>query len=174
MSVKLDQARLKHLLSYDRDTGVFRWNVRAARSIHVGQVTGCPASDGGYLQIVLDGKKYFAHRLAWFYVYGEMPGKEVFHRNENKQDNSIENLGVRTATERARSLGVDVRNKSGHLGVSWTESRKKWRASIRLDGKSKSLGYFQSKEDAIRAYEIARLLRNEICMKALNEQESFT
>ncbi|MEE3504855.1 HNH endonuclease signature motif containing protein [Pseudomonas sp. 10C3] len=173
MSMKLDQARLKHLLSYDRGTGIFRWNVRAARSIHIGQVTGCPAGDGGYLQIVLDGKKYFAHRLAWLYVYGHMPGKEVFHKNENRQDNSIENLEVRTATERARSLGIDVRNKSGHLGVAWTESRKKWRASIRLNGKSKSLGYFQHKEDAISARETAIILRNKSCVAELNGQESL-
>lgn len=42
-------------------------------------------------------------------------------------------------------------NKSGHKGVTWTESRKKWRAYIGYKGKQVSLGYFDNKEDAVAA-----------------------
>ncbi|WP_274853290.1 AP2 domain-containing protein [Bacillus methanolicus] len=42
-------------------------------------------------------------------------------------------------------------NKSGHKGVSWMESRQKWRAYIGFKGEQITLGYFDSKEDAIKA-----------------------
>lgn len=46
-------------------------------------------------------------------------------------------------------------NKSGHKGVSWMESRKKWRAYIGFQGRNITLGYFDKKEDAIKARELA-------------------
>ncbi|MEN0648929.1 AP2/ERF family transcription factor [Caldifermentibacillus hisashii] len=42
-------------------------------------------------------------------------------------------------------------NKSGHKGVTWMESRQKWRAYIGFKGKQKTLGYFETKEEAIEA-----------------------
>lgn len=42
-------------------------------------------------------------------------------------------------------------NKSGHKGVMWMESRRKWKAYIGFRGKNISLGYFDSIEDAVMA-----------------------
>jgi hypothetical protein len=42
-------------------------------------------------------------------------------------------------------------NKSGHKGVTWMDSRQKWRAYIGFKGKQITLGYFDIKEDAIKA-----------------------
>lgn len=42
-------------------------------------------------------------------------------------------------------------NKSGYKGVTWVESRNKWRAYIGHKGKQVSLGYFDNKEDAVAA-----------------------
>src|SRR5690625_1584144 len=42
-------------------------------------------------------------------------------------------------------------NKSGHKGVTWLKSRKKWRAHIGYKGKQIHLGHFNKKEDAIGA-----------------------
>lgn len=41
-------------------------------------------------------------------------------------------------------------NKSGHKGVTWMASRQKWRAYIGFKGKQITLGYFDSKEEAIK------------------------
>ena len=40
---------------------------------------------------------------------------------------------------------------SGIKGVTWVESRRKWKAYIGFRGKNITLGYFEKKEDAIAA-----------------------
>src|SRR5690554_4306112 len=42
-------------------------------------------------------------------------------------------------------------SSSGVKGVCWVKSRKRWNAYITIAGKSKNLGYFIDKEDAIKA-----------------------
>jgi hypothetical protein len=46
-------------------------------------------------------------------------------------------------------------NKSGVVGVCWVESRKKWQANIRFQGKRITLGWFINKADAIKARKTA-------------------
>lgn len=47
--------------------------------------------------------------------------------------------------------GKIVNTKSGVKGVSWSESRQKWMAYIRRDGRMVNLGRFASIEEAIKA-----------------------
>ena len=44
------------------------------------------------------------------------------------------------------------RNTSGYLGVSYNKRTKKYRASITIDGKYHSLGYYDTPEEASEAY----------------------
>jgi hypothetical protein len=46
-------------------------------------------------------------------------------------------------------------NTSGYPGVSWAKREQKWRARIKVDGKEKHLGYFNNKDEAIRAKKYA-------------------
>ena len=48
-----------------------------------------------------------------------------------------------------QSLRCD--NTTGYIGVSWKEDKQKWSATIGVDGKTVRLGYFDNKDDAIRA-----------------------
>jgi len=41
---------------------------------------------------------------------------------------------------------------SGYQGVSWVKSRQKWLASIKINGKTKYIGRFESEEDAHQSY----------------------
>lgn len=50
---------------------------------------------------------------------------------------------------------INKRNKSGYKGVSWMKSRQKWIAYIGFKGKQITLGYFDDKEDAIKARKAA-------------------
>lgn len=46
-------------------------------------------------------------------------------------------------------------NTSGYQGVTWDKEKKRWKASIWVDGKSKSLGKYKCKHEAARAYNSA-------------------
>lgn len=76
-------------------------------------------------------------------------GQEPDHRNRIKLDNRKSNL--RRVTRKVNSLNRDVgrNNTSGHVGVSFWAKRGKWMARIMVAGKGKTLGYFDSKDQAI-------------------------
>lgn len=150
---ELSQARLKELLHYDADTGVFTWRARK-RGVTVGRIAGSPAHYG-YWCLVLEGKRYAAHRLAWLYVYGVYPASCTDHINRIRRDNRIANLREATRAQNLQNLGINDRNKSGARGVSFDALNDKWRASISVDGRAKNLGRFSTKEDAAQAYKVA-------------------
>lgn len=106
----------------------------------------------GYVHIKLGGSRFAAHRLVWFYVYGEWPSGCVDHINGKKTDNRIENLRVATASENAAN-SKSRRNSAGGLkGVTYLPDRRKYRARIRKDYKGIHLGYFDNPDDAAKAY----------------------
>lgn len=145
--------RLHEMLHYDLETGNFRWKQsrgRAASNSAAGTISG-----SGYIHIRLEGKIYQAHRLAWLYVYGEFPSKYIDHANRIKTDNRICNLREVTKSQNAQNTLVSKANTSGIKGVNWCKRDKKWRASIKLNGKFKSLGYFSDVKDAQLAYGLA-------------------
>ena len=144
---------LRKLLHYNPDTGEFtrltpygRWNRIAA-----GRNAGSKHT-GGYLVIIVDGKKYYAHRLAWFYMNGVFPGREIDHKNGDKRQNQINNLREATRSENNQNRVKPLsNNKSGFLGVHMhTDGR--WVAQIKLGGKSMHIGIYASPEDAHAAY----------------------
>ncbi|BDR66982.1 AP2 domain-containing protein [Clostridium tetani] len=49
------------------------------------------------------------------------------------------------------TMKVPKHNTSGYKGIYWNKEKKKWEVRIELQGKRKFLGYFDSKEDAIKA-----------------------
>ena len=107
---KLTAARLRALLDYDPNTGDFRWkqrdelttynkrfNTRYAEQI-AGTLDTKPTYDGRHIKlriIPLQGKKYFAHDLAWLYTHDVWPDRYVCHINEDHDDNRITNLELR-------------------------------------------------------------------------------
>ena len=42
---------------------------------------------------------------------------------------------------------------SKYVGVSWKKQYKKWQAQIKIDGKSKSLGYYHDEKEAARMFD---------------------
>ena len=75
--------------------------------------------------------------------------RDIGARNHEKLD-SID--GTRRTSLQAK---LHKGNKSGHKGVMWLNNRNKWKAYIGIKGKQISLGYFDNKEDAIKARKIA-------------------
>ena len=83
-------------------------------------------------------------------------GVMVDHINHNTLDNRKHNLRLCTNSQNQRNRkGAAKHNSSCARGVSWHKHRKKWQASIRLNGKPFYLGIFKSPQEASKAYEMA-------------------
>jgi hypothetical protein len=143
----LTQARLKELLHYDPDTGIFTWIKKSKKSIPIGSIAGAKHNQG-YRALCIDYKRYLAHRIAWLYVFGEMPLGFIDHINRNRSDNRISNLRVVNRSENQQNRKIGANNTSGVSGVYWHEQRKKWHARIFICGTGRSLGLFQTIEEA--------------------------
>lgn len=153
----INQNRLKELLYYNPESGVFTW----IESCHGGRVKGVTAGSlnhDGYIRICIDGKRYSAHRLAWLYIFGNFPEKFIDHKNRIKNDNRIDNLRSATKEQNQQNTGISRRNTSGIKGVSYHNKSRKWRVSISKNGVRNSLGSFSSFEDAANAYKNASFL----------------
>ncbi|CNI81435.1 AP2 domain [Yersinia pekkanenii] len=147
---ELTQERLKELLHYDPDTGVFTWTFRRGR-VSTGQDAGTLTN--GYIVVGIDGCSYRAQRLAWFYMHGSWPRKYIDHINRIKTDNGFINLREATSAENQRNVGIGKGNRSGFKGVFWEPERKKWKARVQFNKRKYTLGRFERINDAIIAYE---------------------
>jgi hypothetical protein len=150
---EITRARLREVLDYGPEAGIFRWKMRLSDNTHVGDVAGSMSSRG-YIQIRIDGVLYSAHRLAYLYVHGYLP-KEVDHRNTVRSDNRIDNLRASTRSQNTANSGVRSDNTSGYKGVSKDKRSGKWWAHIKVNGKHFSLGRFTDIKDAAVAYRSA-------------------
>ena len=151
----LTQTRLKELLHYDPESGIFTRKVRTTNSVKVGDVAGTVDNTTGYLRITVDGKIYKAHRLAWLLHTGEWPVDQIDHANNVKTDNRIVNLRPATNGENNQNKGKNRSNTSGFKGVCFDKHSGKWRADIECPWGQKNLGRFKSKEEAARTYAFA-------------------
>ena len=149
----ITQERLKELLHYDPETGVFTRNVTTNNNAHAGDVAGSPHIKG-YVQIQVDSHVLLAHRLAWFYTYGEFPHGMLDHHDQDKTNNRMSNLRPVTNKQNLENTKVSSNNKSGFKGVCAKGS--KWLAYITHCYKRIHLGYFDTPEEASAAYEAMR------------------
>lgn len=141
------QERLREVLDYNQNTGVFTWKTSTSNRVKTGHRAGC-VSDRGYVIIGVDADEYRAHRLAWLYVYGSAPDR-IDHKNRNRQDNRICNL--RPATSSQSNMNRPAR-RNGLKGVDFFKARQKWRARVHKEGKATHLGYFDTEQEAHSVY----------------------
>lgn len=149
----LSKKDIEKYLSYDPKTGrIDRKTINTpGNQRYIGQEAGWIESKG-YRAIMVCGKIYKAHRIAWLFLTGEWPEHQIDHINGNKSDNREINLRPATGYENQRNRGMLRTNSSGFKGVHLNKRRQKWVASIRTGNGQKHLGYFNSAEDASRAY----------------------
>ena len=144
----LSANRLRKLLSYAPTTGVFRWRMHRGRN-KVGTVAGTIHPPKGYRVICVDGRIYRANRLAWLYMTGKWPKLEIGYINHKTSDTRWANL--RAMTHSQRGAISRRRNKLGVRGV-WITTSGKYAARIKVAGKKKYLGLFDTIEKASAAY----------------------
>lgn len=164
---------LRRLIDYNARTGELKWKMRPAwlfAGNNIGGKAGqAKAWNGrwagqrafkqvhktGYLTGVLWSFSFLAHRVAWAVHTGEWPDGDIDHINGDRADNRFSNLRCVTSLQNAKNQKLPKSNTSGHIGVSWIRHHKAWVASICVNRKKMTIGYFKKIEDAIAARKAA-------------------
>lgn len=140
---------LRSVLTLHEDTGEFYWNISSGQA-KKGKRAGT-LNSLGYIQIKYRGVCYLAHRLVWYFLYGTLPENTIDHKDRDRANNRPSNL-------RDVPLSLNLHNRGGsstalskYKGVAKAK-RKRWRASITVNGLRIDLGSYGSEEEAALAY----------------------
>ena len=170
----LAQSTLLAILVYDKDSGVFIWKNRPPSTFIDGskhskedicarwnkrfahEVAGWK-DQYGYLNIGIGGKSYLGSRLAWLYVTGCWPERDIDHQNRIPGDNSWKNLREATESQNLANSAKPITNTSGYKGVYWSSQRLKWVSKITVRRKTIYLGSYDYNDKilAVSAYAAA-------------------
>jgi len=155
----LTAERLRELLAYDSETGVFtRLKDRPDGRHKVGEIAGC--SSRGYVKIRVDDELYAAHRLAVLWMTGEWPTDLVDHVDGDGTNNRWANL-----RQASRQINNQNRRRTGSkrpgalLGAF--PSGNRFYSKIFVEGKIMRLGTFSTAEEAHAAYVKAKRIHHE-------------
>ena len=147
--------RLRELLSYNPETGVFTWIKSTSNSVVLGSRAG--GSDcHGYRVIGIDGQRIFEHRLAWLYMTGSMPRQQIDHKDGKGDHNRFDNLREATDTINRQNIRKPNKNNksTGFLGVY--PNHRRFGAKILLNGKQHYIGTFDTPDQAHEAYVLVK------------------
>ncbi len=141
---------LKELLVYDPQTGIFSNRVKRGNRGIAGAATGAMRKRG-YTLIGIEGREYYAHRLAWLYINGAWPSGDIDHIDGDPANNRIANLRDVSTTVNCQNHRRAKRDSStGVIGV--TPHRDKFIAWICVDKKRLYLGVYETTEEASAVY----------------------
>lgn len=148
----MNNLNIKDYLQYYNETGNFIWikSTKTNKPLHkkAGSIT-----TNGYLIIRFNKTRYYAHRLAWFFIYGNIPNNQIDHINGITNDNSINNLRLCSDSTNRLNTGMWKTNTTGYKGVTYSKSRNKYVAQATLQYKHYTLGYFDTAKEASNKYQ---------------------
>lgn len=150
---RLTFERAREAFHYSVITGELFWKIRGARRRAIGAVAGA-MNVQGYVQIQIDKEVLLAHRLIYFWLYGEWPEETIDHENRIKSDNRWLNLREVSYTKNNQN----VLRRERHMAGVYRDTRKGIIFSkIVVDGKAIPLGTFKTEREANAAYVKASL-----------------
>lgn len=172
-----NQEYLNSFLCYDEVSGELRYKTiilgemdkfgwgsprqkchNTARSGNIAGHTFTTTSGDKSIQIRIDRKSYYVHRIIWKMVYGDEPNL-IDHVDGNPINNRLVNLRSVNNIQNSRNTKRFCTNTSGHTGVSRDKSGK-FAAYIWDDYKKIHLGRYDSLQDAIIARQTHEKLLN--------------
>lgn len=147
----MNHAELLRTVAYDPHTGAFT-RLKPAGNRAAGTPIG-NRTRKGYLKARVLGQYVKLHRLAWFYVTGVWPEREIDHINRVKDDNRFDNLrDVGTSENCLNQVEPRKNNRTGLLGVHSVRKTGRFRATCSIKGEKHHLGVFATPEEAHAAY----------------------
>lgn len=141
-------------MKYSPETGELLWlvnRVKAKRGAQVGAVNGA-----GYLETRVDQYRTYAHRIAWALHYGSWPKQNIDHINGRRTDNRIANLRDVSQSGNMHNVNHAERSNASPLGTGVSRKRDRFQAILQIDGRRRSVGVFDTPEEAHAAYLAAR------------------
>ena len=165
----IKQKKLKKMINYNPKTGICIWLERTPdmfedgkyskehkcnqwNAVYAGKVVGCIDNQNGRILTTINNKRYKLHNIIYIYMTGKKPNKDIDHKNGNPSDNRWINLRLATDSQNQGNRKISKNNKSGYKGVFWVKDHKKWTARGCLNGKIYFLGYYDTPENAYKAY----------------------
>ena len=100
-----------------------------------------------YARATVNKKHYSMHRI----IMNAEKCQIIDHINRNGLDNRKCNLRFCTVRENALNRKVNIRNKTGHNGISIDKKSGKFKVTFEKYNKSYHGGYFEKIEDAIKS-----------------------
>lgn len=147
--VEISQEELKRVVSYDPDTGEFRW-LKSGKPGLNGFIAGTKRPDG-YSQICIKQELYLAHRLAWVYIHGVWPKQKIDHIDRDRGNTRIKNLREVTDSENGRNTIDNKERQSSTIRVCWNEHKNNWEILVNFGSGKRIVWSFDSEEEAIQA-----------------------
>lgn len=166
--MELTQEIVRELLDYDPETGILTWkerDVKWFKSEHASKVWNTRyANKEAFTYINKSGHKqgaifyvnYFSHQIIWLWMTGEWSSEDIDHINGLPFDNRFSNLRHVSHEDNCRNQKLRNTNKSGINGVCWCKNRKRWLASVTINGKTRIIKRCHTKEEATELANEAR------------------
>jgi hypothetical protein len=145
----ITQEKLKEMLTYNPDTGIFTWKVKHLKKCILNKNAGT-LKKAGYITISIKKRLYLAHRLAWLYVYGEWPKNHIDHINGVRDDNRIENL--RDVTQRQNCQNKQSNRQGKLVGTIYDKRDSKFYSRISIKNKLYTITSHETEQQAHEAY----------------------
>jgi len=144
----IDVAYVKSILAYRPKTGQLIWVDPAGTKTRPGAIAGYALARGNII-VMIDGRNYQAHRLAWAIYYGVDPDHIIDHIDGDPGNNRIDNL--RRANQ-SQNGGNSRKSRKGLKGAYPNSSGCTWCAKIRVGPQKMYLGCFKTEQEAHEAY----------------------
>lgn len=148
----LTAERLRELLDYDPETGVFVWRTLQPWHTRRNPVAGARMGAEGRVIISIEGRRHLRSRLAWLYMTGEWPASCVDHEDTDPSNDRWSNLRIATPVQNGCNRPRQRNNTTGFKGVTREKSTGKFVAQIFVRKRHIMLGRFLTAEAAHAAY----------------------
>ena len=129
----LTKEEYENLFDVDFEAGVLYWKINKASNAMAGSIPG-GKNNNKSIQISIDNKKYSAHRIIWIMAYGNIPNNlRVIHLDNNRSNNSLKNLAVKSQSEACSMFLRTKPNKRNKSGFKTGSVRRKGRCLFHRD-----------------------------------------